>query len=75
MMPASRTTSAGRANLELQKQARAARRPVDEYFQFYVLECFLARLSSSHYSERFVLKGACSSRRSASGVRHVTSTS
>jgi hypothetical protein len=57
MTPPSRATSAGRAYLELQKQARAARRPVDEYFQFYVLECFLARLSSSHYAERFVLKG------------------
>lgn len=57
MTPPSRATSAGRAYLDLQKQARAARRPVDEYLQFYVLECFLARLASSPYAERFVLKG------------------
>jgi hypothetical protein len=55
--PPSRVTSAGRAYLDLQKQARAAHRPVDEYLQFYVLECFLARLSSSRFAERFVLKG------------------
>ena len=57
MTPASRTTSAGRAYLGLQKQARAARRPVDEYLQFYTLECLLARLSASRFAERFVLKG------------------
>jgi predicted nucleotidyltransferase component of viral defense system len=57
MTPPSRATSAGRAYLDLQKQARAARRPVDEYLQLYVLECFLARLASSQYAERFVLKG------------------
>jgi hypothetical protein len=57
MTPPSRATSAGRAYLDLQKLARFARRPADEYFQFYVLECFLARLSSSRYAERFVLKG------------------
>jgi hypothetical protein len=57
MTPPSRATSAGRAYLDLQKRARAARRPVDEYLQLYVLECFLARLASSHYAERFVLKG------------------
>jgi hypothetical protein len=57
MTPPSRATSAGRAYLDLQKQARAARRPVDEYLQFYVLECFLDRLSSSRFAERFVLKG------------------
>jgi hypothetical protein len=57
MTPPSRATSAGRAYLALQKQARTARRPVDEHLQFYTLECFLARLSSSRFAERFVLKG------------------
>ena len=57
MTPPSRATSAGRAYLDLQKRARADRRPVDEYLQFYVLECFLGRLSRSRYAERYVLKG------------------
>ena len=57
MTPPSRATSAGRAYLDLQKQARVAHRPVDEYLQFYVLECFLARLSSSRHVDRFILKG------------------
>ena len=57
MTPPSRATSAGRAYLDLQKRARAARRPVDEYLQLYVLECFLARLSASPYARSFILKG------------------
>jgi hypothetical protein len=57
MTPPSRATSAGRAYLDIQKRARADRRPVDEYLQFYVLECFLARLTRSRYAERYVLKG------------------
>ena len=57
MTPPSRATSAGRAYLDIQKRARADRRPVDEYLQFYVLECFLARLSRSRFAERYVLKG------------------
>ena len=57
MTPPSRATSAGRAYLDIQKRARADRRPVDEYLQFYVLECFLGRLSRSRYAERYVLKG------------------
>ena len=57
MTPPSRATSAGRAYVDLQKQARAAHRPVDEHLQFYVLECFLARLSSSRHADRFILKG------------------
>jgi predicted nucleotidyltransferase component of viral defense system len=57
MTPPSRATSAGRAYLDIQKRARADRRPVDEYLQFYVLECFLARLARSRYAERYVLKG------------------
>jgi predicted nucleotidyltransferase component of viral defense system len=57
MTPPSRATPAGRAYLDIQKRARADRRPVDEYLQFYVLECFLARLSCSRFAERYVLKG------------------
>ena len=57
MTPPSRATSAGRAYLDIQKRARADRRPVDEYLQFYVLECFLGRLSRSRYADCYVLKG------------------
>jgi hypothetical protein len=55
--PPTRATAAGRAYLDLRKKALADRRPVDELFQFYVLECFLARLAKTSYAERFVLKG------------------
>jgi hypothetical protein len=44
----SRATVAGRAYLDLRQKARADRRPVDELMQFYVLECFLARLVHGH---------------------------
>jgi hypothetical protein len=57
MTPASRATPAGRAYLGIQKRARSDHRPVDEYLQFYVLECFLARLSHSRYAKSYVLKG------------------
>jgi hypothetical protein len=57
MTPPSHATSAGRAYPDIQKRARADRRPVDEYLQFYVLECFLVRLSRSRYAKRYVLKG------------------
>jgi Nucleotidyl transferase AbiEii toxin, Type IV TA system len=53
----SRATAAGRAYLDLRKRALAENRPVDELFQFYVLECFLDRLTATSMAERFVLKG------------------
>ena len=52
-----RADTAGGAYLDLRKKARSDRRPVDELMQFYVLECFLARLSASRFADRFVLKG------------------
>jgi hypothetical protein len=55
--PPSRATVAGRAYLELRKRALAESRPVDELFQFYVLECFLDRLAATSRAECFVLKG------------------
>lgn len=57
MTPPSRATAEGRAYLDLRKRARSDQRPVDELLQFYVLECFLARLAASEYSDQFVLKG------------------
>jgi hypothetical protein len=55
--PPTRATAAGRAYLDLRKKALTDRRPVDELLQFYVLECFLARLAKTGYADRFVLKG------------------
>jgi predicted nucleotidyltransferase component of viral defense system len=52
-----RTTTAGRAYLDLRRRARHDRRPVDELLQLYVLESFLARMSGTRFAERFVLKG------------------
>lgn len=52
-----RTTSAGRAYLDLQNLARRTQRPTEELHQLYVLECFLDRLAGSAYADRFVLKG------------------
>jgi hypothetical protein len=52
-----RDTSAGRAYLDLQKQARRDRRPTDELMQIYALEGFLDRLTRSLHADRFVLKG------------------
>jgi len=37
MTPPSRTTSAGRAYLDIQKRARADRRPVDDFADIYLL--------------------------------------
>jgi hypothetical protein len=56
MSPA-RDTSAGRAYLDLQRQARSTKRPVQELFQLYVLEGFLDRLSRSAERGAFVVKG------------------
>lgn len=52
-----RATADVRAYLDLRKQARHDRRPVDELMQLYVLECFLARMAASPFAEQLVLKG------------------
>ena len=52
-----RATTDGRAYLDLQNLARRQGRPTDELHQLYALEGFLARLTASDYSDRFVLKG------------------
>jgi predicted nucleotidyltransferase component of viral defense system len=52
-----RATIAGRAYLDLRKLARENQRPVDELLQLYVLEAFLARLTSSRFAGQLVLKG------------------
>ena len=55
--PPSRDTTAGAAYLDLQAEARATGRPVDELFQFYALEGFLRRLVETDHAKTFVLKG------------------
>ena len=57
MSAPTRATVAGRAYLDLRNKARGDRRPVDELFQLYALEAFLARLAGSHYADQLVLKG------------------
>jgi predicted nucleotidyltransferase component of viral defense system len=52
-----RASTAGRAYLDLRELARENHRPVDELLQLYVLEAFLARLTSSQFTEHLVLKG------------------
>lgn len=56
-MSVSRSTPGGAAYLDLQKQARASGRPVQELLQLYVLEAFLDRLTRSALREAFALKG------------------
>lgn len=57
MTTPTRGTTAGRAYLDLRRKARESRRPVDELMQLYVLECFLARLAETPFTDRLVLKG------------------
>jgi len=54
----SRATPAGRVYHDLRNKAHEDRCPVDELFQLYVLEGFLARLAESGRTDRFVLKGS-----------------
>lgn len=42
----------------LQNHARASKRPFQELLQYYALERFLYRLSTTPHRARFVLKGA-----------------
>ena len=49
----------------LQNHARATKRPFQELLQYYAMERFLYRLSTTPYRARFVLKGALILRRRA----------
>src|SRR5690606_38082308 len=42
----------------LQNHARVTKRPFQELLQYYAMERFLYRLSTTPHSKRFVLKGA-----------------
>ena len=57
MSPISRETAGGRAYIDLQRRAKESRRNTQELLQLYILEGFLARLSHSPSSGKFVLKG------------------
>lgn len=52
-----RRTVAGQAYLDLQNRARREGRATQELLTLYVVERWLARLSSSPYADQFVLKG------------------
>ncbi len=56
-MTVSRSTSAGKAYLDLKSQAKKQGRPTDELLNLYALEGFLDRLSQTAYIENLVLKG------------------
>jgi len=57
MSAVTRSTSAGVAYLDLQRQARQNGRLTEELLQLYALEGFLARLEASPARDQFVLKG------------------
>ena len=57
MKRATKDTLAGRRYLDLQREAKRAGRPTDEFIQLYALECFLDRLTRSNFADNFVLKG------------------
>jgi hypothetical protein len=57
MSPPTRHDAAGRAYLDLHKQARAERRGTQEMLTLYAVERWLARLANSEYVGDFVLKG------------------
>lgn len=57
MSPMSRGTPAADAYLDLQAHAKRENRSTQELLQLYLLEGFLARLTASELSDRFVLKG------------------
>jgi hypothetical protein len=52
-----RASEAGRAYLDLQNRARAESRGTQEFLTLYVVERWLARLSASPHSSKFVVKG------------------
>ena len=51
-----RTTTAGRVYLDLQKLARVSGRNTDELLRAYVFECFLRRLALSERRDELVLE-------------------
>lgn len=55
--PPSRSTTGGRALLDLRAKAREEGRPTDELVVLYLLEAFLRRLAASPHRDAFVLKG------------------
>jgi Nucleotidyl transferase AbiEii toxin, Type IV TA system len=57
MSAVTRSTPAGAAYLDLQRQARQNARLTDELLRLYALEGFLARLAASPIRDQFVLKG------------------
>ncbi|MFD7075020.1 nucleotidyl transferase AbiEii/AbiGii toxin family protein [Nocardioides sp. NPDC059952] len=57
MSRATRETAAGRAYLDLQNRARRERRRTQDLLTMYVVERWLARMSTSPYAGDFVLKG------------------
>lgn len=57
MIAPTRATPAGRAYLDLQNRARREGRGTQELLTLYVVERWLARLSTSPYADSFVLKG------------------
>ncbi|WP_116950278.1 nucleotidyl transferase AbiEii/AbiGii toxin family protein [Jiangella endophytica] len=57
MTAPTRATPAGRAYLDLQNRARREGRGTQELLTLYVVERWLARLSTSPYAGSFVLKG------------------
>jgi hypothetical protein len=52
-----RASESGRAYLDLQNRARSERRGTQELLTLYVVERWLARLSTSPHVEKFVVKG------------------
>ena len=52
-----RATAAGQAYLDLQNRARSEGRGTQEFMTLYVVERWLARLSTSPYADQFVIKG------------------
>ncbi|MFM7146461.1 MAG: nucleotidyl transferase AbiEii/AbiGii toxin family protein [Actinomycetales bacterium] len=57
MSPVSGDTPGGTAYLALRREALARQRPTEELLQWYVLEGFLSRLTTSTFRDAFVLKG------------------
>lgn len=52
-----RESTAGRAYLDLQNQARRQNRGTQELLTMYIVERWLSRMSRSSYAEDFILKG------------------
>jgi len=52
-----RASEAGRAYLDLQNRARAEGRGTQQFLTLYVVERWLARLSTSPHADKFVIKG------------------